>query len=147
MTLRDRLTEEMKVAMKARDDLKLSAIRLIRAAVKNKEIELKREMGDQEVTETISMLVKQRRESIRLFQDAGREDLVAKEEKELSVLLEFLPQQLSREEVVDLVNRSIAESGARGAKDMGMVMKVLMPRVSGRADGKMVSEVVKERLG
>lgn len=146
MSLQERLTEEMKAAMKARNDLKLSTVRMIRAAVMNKQIELKREMVDAEIIETISTLVKQRRESIRLFLEAGRSDLVAKEEQELSILLDFLPRQLSRDEVADLVMKAIAESGAQGGKDMGKVMKALMPHVSGRADGKMVSEVVKEKL-
>ncbi|HTG82359.1 MAG TPA: GatB/YqeY domain-containing protein [Geobacteraceae bacterium] len=147
MALRERLSDEMKEAMKARDDLRLSAIRLIRSAVKNKDIELKRELAEQEIVEVIASLVKQRRESIRLFGEAGRQDLVEKEEKELAVLLGFLPQQLSREDVAELVDRIIAESGAQGGKDMGRVMKALMPHVAGRADGKMVSDIVKEKLG
>ena len=114
MSLRERLTEEMKGAMKARDDLRLSTIRLIRSAVKNKEIELKKELDDQGIIDVIASLVKQRRESIRLFKDAGRQDLVEKEEKELSTLLGFLPQQLSREEVSALVARVVAECGAQG---------------------------------
>jgi uncharacterized protein YqeY len=137
----------MKDAMKARDEVRLSTIRLVRSAVRNREIDLKREMGDQEVIETISSLVKQRRESIRLFAEAGRDDLVAKEERELAILLTFLPQQLSREEVAELVVRVIGECGAQGGKDMGRVMKALMPHVAGRADGKLVSDVVKEKLG
>jgi len=146
MSLRERLTEEMTVAMKGKDDLRLSAIRLVRSAVKNREIDQKRELDDQGIAEVIASLAKQRRESIRLFREAGRNDLVEKEEKELAVLLAFLPQQLSREEVAELVLQAITESGARGAGDMGKVMKVLMPRVSGRADGKVVSEVVREKL-
>ena len=147
MSLRDRLTEEMKVAMKQRDDLKLSTIRLVRSAVKNREIDQKRELDDQGVAEVLASLAKQRRESIRLFRDAGRNDLVEKEEKELAVLLGFLPQQLGREAVAELVDRVIAECGAQGGKDMGRVMKALMPHVAGRADGKMVSDIVKEKLG
>ncbi len=147
MALRERLSEEMKDAMKSRDELRLSAIRLIRSAVKNKDIELKRELDDQEIVEVIATLVKQRRESIRLFSEAGRQELVEKEEKELAILLGFLPQQLSRTEVAELVARTIAECGAQGAKDMGRVMKALMPHVAGRADGKMVSDVVREQLG
>ena len=147
MALRERLSEEMKEAMKAKDSLRLSSIRLIRSAVKNKDIELKREIAEQEIVEVIATLVKQRRESIRLFGEAGRQDLVEKEEKELVDLLGFLPQQLSREAVADLVDRVIAESGAQGGKDMGRVMKALMPHVAGRADGKMVSDLVKEKLG
>jgi uncharacterized protein YqeY len=147
MELRETLSEEMKTAMKARDELRLSTIRLIRSAVKNKDIELKRELAAQEIVEVIATLVKQRRESIRLFGDAGRTDLVDKEERELAVLLGFLPSQLSREEVAALVEHAIAGSGAQGCKDMGKVMKALMPHVAGRADGKMVSDLVKAKLG
>jgi uncharacterized protein YqeY len=144
--LRDRLNEEMKQAMKARDEIRLSVIRLIRSSVKNREIELRHELSDGEITEVVSTLVKQRRESIRMFGEAGRTDLVEKEEKELSVLLTFLPQQLTREEVETLVAQAIADSGAQGPKDMGKVMKAIMPHVIGRADGSLVSSVVKEKL-
>ncbi len=147
MELRETLSEEMKTAMKARDELRLSTIRMIRSAVKNKDIELKRELADPEIVEVIATLVKQRRESIRLFSDAGRTDLADKEERELAVLLGFLPRQLSREEVAALVEEAISESGAKGGKDMGKVMKALMPHVAGRADGKMVSDLVKAMLG
>ncbi|ABB30635.1 hypothetical protein GeomeDRAFT_0984 [Geobacter metallireducens RCH3] len=144
--LRDRLNDEMKQAMKARDEIRLSVIRLIRSSVKNREIELRHELTDGEITEVLSTLVKQRRESIRMFGEAGRTDLVEKEEKELAVLLTFLPQQLSREEVEALVVQAIADSGAQGPKDMGKVMKAIMPHVTGRADGSLVSVVVKEKL-
>jgi len=147
MPLRDKLTEDMKNAMKSRDDLRLSAIRLIRSAVKNKDIELKRDLNDQEIVEVVASLVKQRKESIRLFTEAGRLDLAGKEEKELAVLLEFLPQQLSRDEIAALVEQVVAECGAQGGKDMGRVMKALMPHLAGRADGKIVSELVREKLG
>ena len=147
MELRETLSEEMKTAMKAKDVLRLSTIRMIRSAVKNKDIELKRELADPEIVEVIATLVKQRRESIRLFSDAGRTDLADKEERELAVLLGFLPRQLSREEVAALVEEAISESGAKGGKDMGKVMKALMPHVAGRADGKMVSDLVKAMLG
>ncbi|MRR35201.1 GatB/YqeY domain-containing protein [bacterium] len=144
--LRDRLNEEMKQAMKARDEIRLSVIRLIRSSVKNREIESRHELNDGEITEVVSTLVKQRRESIRMFGEAGRTDLVEKEEKELSVLLAYLPQQLSPEEVEALVVQAIADSGAQGPKDMGKVMKAIMPHVTGRADGSLVSAVVKEKL-
>lgn len=144
--LRDRLTEEMKGAMKARDDIRLSVIRLVRSSVKNREIESRHELADGEIIEVISTLVKQRRESIRMFGEAGRADLVEKEEKELAVLLTFLPQQLTREEVESLVAKVVADCGAQGPKDMGKVMKAIMPHVAGRADGSIVSAVVKEKL-
>jgi hypothetical protein len=146
MSLRDRLTEEMKGAMKARDDLRLSAIRMVRGAVKNREIEQKHEFDDREICEVIASLVKQRRESIRLFRDGGRVDLAEKEERELQVLLEFLPPQLDGAELDGLVLKAIAECGANGIKDLGKVMKVLTPLVSGRADGKVVADAVKSKL-
>ena len=146
MSLRDRLTSDMKEAMKAKDELKLSTIRLLRSAVKNKEIDSKRELDDQGVVEVVASLVKQRRESIRMFGEAGRKDLVAKEEQELAVLQSFLPPQLSREELIELVVQAIEECGAQGAKDMGKVMKILSPMVAGRADGKAVSDLVREKL-
>jgi uncharacterized protein YqeY len=146
MTLRERLVEEMKVAMKAKDDLKLSVIRMVRSSVKNREIDLKRELDDQGVTEIIAGVVKQRKESIRMFKEAGRDDLVAKEEKELALLLEFLPKQLDRGEIEALVAKAIAECGAQGAGDLGKVMKVLKPLVAGVADGKLVNDIVREKL-
>jgi uncharacterized protein len=146
MQLRERLTSAMKEAMKSRDTLRLSTVRMVLSSVKNRDIELRRELTDAEITETIVTLCKQRRESIRLFKEAGRQELVDKEEAELALLLEFLPQQLTREELVSLVEKAIVETSATSGKDMGKVMKALAPSVSGRADGKLVSEVVKEKL-
>ncbi|HWI41814.1 MAG TPA: GatB/YqeY domain-containing protein [Verrucomicrobiae bacterium] len=146
MTLRDRLTDEMKTAMKSREEARLSAIRLIRASVKNREIEQKKELDDAGITEIIGTLVKQRRESIRMFSEAARHDLVEKEEKELAILLDFLPTQLSAEELAGIVDQVVAETGAAGAADIGKVMKVLMPRVAGRADGREVSDLVRRKL-
>jgi len=146
MQLRERLQTELKEAMKSRDALRLSTIRSVLSSVKNRDIELRRELGDTEITETIVTLCKQRRESIRLFKEAGRQELVDKEESELALLMGYLPQQLTREELVSLVDKAIAETSATSGKDMGKVMKALLPSVSGRADGKLVSEVVKEKL-
>ena len=146
MTLKEQLDEAMKQAMKARDDLRLSAVRMIRSQVKNREIEQKHELDDRGIIEVISTLAKQRRESIRLYQEGNRQDLVDKEEAELAILLGFLPAQLSAGEIDELVTRVIAESGAQGIKDMGKVMKALTPLTSGRADGKTVSEIVKRQL-
>jgi len=144
--LRDRLVDEMKTAMKARDDIRVSAIRMVRSAVKNREIELGKDLDDREVTEVIASLVKQRRESIRLFQEAGRNDLVTKEERELAILLGFLPEQLDPVEIAGIVEKAIAASGAQGLRDMGKVMKIVMPQVSGRADGNVVGEIVRGKL-
>jgi uncharacterized protein len=146
MALRDRLTDEMKGAMKSRDDLRLSAIRMVRAAVKNREIEQRHEFDDREIGEVIASLVKQRRESIKLFREGGRIDLAEKEEKELAILQEFLPPQLGEAELEELVMKVISECGATGLKDLGKVMKALSPQVAGRADGKTVADMVKSKL-
>ena len=136
MSLKDQLNESMKTAMKARDDLRLSAVRMIRSMVQNREIELKKELNDQDVIEVISTLVKQRRESIRMYREGNRPDLVEKEEAELIILLGFLPAQLTTTEIEELVDRIILETGAQGAKDMGRVMKVITPLTAGKADGR-----------
>jgi uncharacterized protein YqeY len=146
MSLKEKLNESMKTAMKARDALRLSAVRMVLSLVKNREIDQKKELNDQDVIEVISTLVKQRRESIRMYQEGNRPDLVEKEEAELEVLLGFLPVQLSSAEIAALVDRIILETGAQGAKDMGRVMKALTPLTAGKADGKSVSDTVKQKL-
>lgn len=146
MTLKEELDTAMKQAMKARDDLRLSAVRMIRSTIKNREIDLKRELDDQGVIEVISSLAKQRRESIRLYREGNRPDLVEKEEAELAILLGFLPAQLTGDEIAELVSRVIRETEAQGSKDMGRVMKALAPLTAGRADGKTVSDTVRELL-
>ena len=146
MTLKQQLDTAMKEAMKARDDLRLSAVRMVRSTIRNREIDLKRELDDQGVIEVISSLAKQRRESIRLYREGNRSDLVEKEEAELAILLGFLPAQLTGDEIAELVTRVIRETGAQGSKDMGKVMKALAPLTAGRADGKIVSDTVRELL-
>ena len=146
MSLKDQLNESMKTAMKARDTLRLSAVRMVRSMVKNREIDQKNELDDQGIIEVITTLAKQRRESIRMYLDGNRPDLAEKEEAELAILLEYLPAQLSAAEIGELIDRIIAETGAQGAKDMGKVMKVLAPLTAGKADGKTVSDTVKQKL-
>jgi uncharacterized protein YqeY len=146
MSLKDQLNESMKTAMKARDDLRLSAVRMVRSMVKNREIDQKKELDDHEIIEVISTLVKQRRESIRMYREGNRPDLVEKEEAELEILLGFLPDQLGTAEIETLVDKVILETGAQGAKDMGRVMKILSPLTAGKADGKTVSDTVKRKL-
>jgi len=146
MSLKDQLNESMKTAMKARDTLRLSAVRMVRSAIKNREIDTRVEMDDKGIIEVISTLVKQRRESIKMYQEGNRADLVQQEEAELAVLMEFLPTQLSTEEINELIDRIITETGAQGAKDMGRVMKMLTPLTAGKADGKTVSDAVKQKL-
>jgi uncharacterized protein len=147
MSLRERIEKDFTDALKARDERRLSALRLFKTDLKKREVSgQKREMTDVEATEVLSTLVKQRRESIRLFQEGHRPDLVAKEEAELNVLLAYLPQALSPSELEGVVDETIAETGAAGPRDQGKVMKAVMGKVTGRADGKAVSEIVKQKL-
>ena len=146
MSLKDRLSGDMKDAMRAQDKDRLSTIRMLLSAVKNKEIDLREKLTDEEVIETITSQVKQRRDSIEQFTNAGRLDLVEKEEAELKILQGFLPKQLTPEEIDSEVEKAVGEAEASGMKDLGKVMKLLMPRVAGRADGKLVIEKVRERL-
>lgn len=146
MTLKEQLNDSMKQAMKARDELRLSAVRMIRSMVQNREIDRKQDLDDQGVRDVISTLVKQRRESIRLYEEGNRQDLVEREKAELEILLGFLPKQLAVEEISELVARTIKEAGISSVKDMGRVMKLVTPLTAGRADGKVVSDIVKEQL-
>ena len=145
-TLKDQLTQDMKSAMKQKEQVRLSTIRLVRAAMKNREIELGEELNDEEVIKVISTLVKQHKDSIEQFQKGGRDDLVEKEQAELEILESYLPQQLSEENVKALVKEAIEAVSATSMKDMGKVMKYIMPKVQGRADGKVINQLVKEHL-
>jgi hypothetical protein len=146
MSLNQRLNVAMKEAMKAKETLRLSTIRLIRSAIKNREIEVREELDDPAVIDILSSLVKQRKESAQIYRENERLDLAAKEEAELEILQEFLPEQLSEEEVLGMIEAAIAETGAASARDMGRVMKIVSVQTKGRADGKRVSDLVKERL-
>ena len=146
MGLRHRIAEDVTKAMKEGDKLKTNALRMALSAVKYIEIEKKRELDDEETIGVLSTLNKQRRESIEQFKKGNRPDLVEKEEKELAILTTYLPEQISEDELLKIVKESAAECGATGPNDMGKLMKVLMPKVKGRADGKVVQDMVKKAL-
>lgn len=146
MSLLQRLDGDLKTALRESDRLKLSAIRLVKAAVKNRQIEKGRDLSDEEILSVISTLAKQGRESIEQFSKGGRNDLADQERRELAVLQAYMPEQLSPEELDSLILQAIRESSARDEKDMGKVMKILMPRVKGVSDGKAVNSRVKELL-
>ena len=146
MSLEERLTDEMRSALRSRDKLRLSVIRMARAAVKNKEIEERKKLDDGVIVRVIDSLVKKGEESLVHFQQANRLDLIEKQEKELEILRSFLPQQLSKDEVLTLVDEAIKETNALDMKDLGKVMKSLMPKIVGRADGKVVHQMVREKL-
>jgi uncharacterized protein YqeY len=146
MSLKARVTDDMKTAMRARETVRLGTIRLLLAAIKQKEIDERIELDDAAVSSIVEKLIKQRKDSISQFQAAGRDDLVAVEQAELAVLQAYLPEQLSATEVEAAVTAAIAESGASSAKDMGKVMGLLKPRLAGRADMGQVSALIKARL-
>ena len=146
MTLREKINEDMKAAMKARETEKLGAIRLLQAALKQKEVDERIELTDEIVLAIIEKMLKQRRDSIEQFTAGNRLDLVAKEEFEVGVLSAYMPLQLSEAEVLAILDGVIAETGATSAKDMGKVMSALRPRVAGRADMGKLSGMVKSRL-
>jgi len=147
MTLREKINEDMKAAMKAREADKLGAIRLLQAALKQKEVDERVELTDALVLAIIEKMLKQRRDSIEQFAAGNRPDLVAKEEFEVGVLSAYMPAQLSDAEVDAILAGVIAETGATSARDMGKVMNALRPRVAGRADMGKLSSLVKARLG
>ena len=146
MSLKLRITDDMKAAMRAKETARLGTIRLLLAAVKQKEVDERTELDDAAVSSIVEKLIKQRKDSISQFQAAGRADLVAAEEAELVVLQTYLPEQLSASEVEAAVDAAIAESGASSARDMGKVMGLLKPRLAGRADMGQVSALIKARL-
>lgn len=146
MDLKTDIKETVKVAMKSGDAVTLSTLRLLLAALQNEEIRLRRELVPEEIQRTIATLCKQRTEAIDLYRKGRRDDLAQKEEAELEVLKHFLPQPLSEDEVKSLIRASIAEASAQGIQDLGKVMKLVMPKVSGRSDGKRVNELAKALL-
>ncbi len=146
MSLKERIEAKLRESMRARDADATGAVRLVLAAIKNREIDKGDALTDEECVKILATLAKQRQESIDLYRQGGRDDLVRKEEAELVILREFLPQPLGKDELESLVDAAIAEAGATGPRDMGAVMKLLSPKISGRADGKVVSTLVRERL-
>ena len=148
MTLTEKVNAEISAAMKAKDAPRLSALRMVKAAIMNKEVEKSRSLEDAEVLQVLGSLVKQRRDSIEQFSKAGRADLVDKETAEIRVLEEYLPPAASAEEIEAAVAAAVAEIGATSAKDIGKVMKAVMPRLAGKnADGKTINEAVRRTLG
>lgn len=146
MDLSQRLNEDMKQAMKSQDKFKLSTIRMIRSAIKNVEIDVKRTLNDDEVLEILGREIKQRKDALQEFENASRFDLVDNLKLEIDILLKYLPAQLSEEEIKVIVRETIQETGATSKAEMGKVMGALMPKVKGRADGKLVNAIVQQNL-
>ncbi|WP_242394632.1 GatB/YqeY domain-containing protein [Anaeromyxobacter oryzisoli] len=146
MAIKEQLDQDLKAAMREKDALKLSVVRMLKSAVKYREIELMKPLDDAGVLGVIASEVKRRRDSVEQYKAGGRQDLADKEEAEIKILQTWLPQQLTEEELRAKVDAAIAQTNAKGPKDMGAVMKALMPEVQGRAEGKTVSDMVKARL-
>jgi len=146
MSVMERLDQDMKQAMKDRAVLKLSVIRMVKAALKNEEIDKGRLLSDDEVLTILTRELKQRRESLHEFEKAGRVELASKSREEIDVLSAYLPAQLSEDEIRDIVREGIAATNASSKKEMGKVMGAIMPKVKGRADGNLVQKIVSEEL-
>ena len=146
MSLKEQLTTDMKEAMKSHDKDRLAVIRMVRGAIRQQEIDGQKELSDEDVIAVMSKEIKMRKDSIEEFKKGGREDLIAKTQAEIDVLMPYMPAQLSEDEVRELVKAAVAETGAATPKDMGKVMGALMPKVKGRADGKMVNQLVRAVL-
>jgi uncharacterized protein YqeY len=146
MTLKQRLQDDLKRAMRAKDALRKRTLRLALAEIKNREIEVRGELSDADVAAVLQKEAKQRRETLEELTQVDRPELVASEQAELEVLKEYLPQQLGRAEIADLARQVIADLGAEGPRQMGRVMGALMPQLKGQADGKLVNQVVRELL-
>ena len=143
MELKAEIQESVKIAMKSGDSVTLSTLRLLLAAIQNEEIRTRKNLTPEEIQKTVSTLCKQRNEAIGLYRKGGREELAQKEESELAVLTRYLPQPFADEELRTLIRSCISEAGAKGVQDLGRVMKLVMPKVAGRSDGKRVNEFAK----
>ncbi len=146
MPLKEQLDADLKAAMRDKDTLKLSTVRMLKSAIKYREIELMKPLDDAGVLGVISSEIKRRRDSVEQYRAGNRQDLVDKEEAEIRILQGWLPAQLSQDELKALIDEAVKKVGAQGPKDMGAVMKEVQPKVQGRAEGKTVSELVKARL-
>lgn len=147
MSLRDRLTEDLKHATKARDQLRMDVIRMIKAAVLNKEVELKKDLDDAEMSRIMAGLIKQRKDSADQFEKAHRPDLAAKERQEITIIESYLPTALTSDQIGELVNTVIRSTGATSLKDLGTVMKAVMEQLAGQpVDGKQISDLVRTKL-
>ncbi len=146
MSFNDRITEDLKNSIKGRNPVRTSCLRMLKASLKNKQIEKGRELTDEETQAIISSLIRKNKEAIREFRNGGREDLASKEEEEVRIFYDYLPQQLSQEEIEKTIREIIAEISAVSQKDLGKIMKLAMARMAGKAQGKEVNEIARKLL-
>ena len=146
MELKQTLLSDLKGAMKSKDSLKVDTLRLLISEIKNKEIDLREELGDEVITALLTTQIKRRKEAAGMFEQGGRADLKEKEEKEMAILQTYLPAQVGEEELKQRIQAVIAETGAQGLRDMGNVMKVVVPEFKGKAEGDQIRKIVTELL-
>ena len=146
MGLRDQIPEDLKTALRGKKSLDLMVLRMLQASIKNREIDNKGELNDEDIIQVVSSEIKKRRDSIEEFKKVGRDDAAETEQQEIDVLMKYMPAQLSEEEIAAKVAELVAESGAGGLKDLGIAMKVVMPALKGKADGKVINKYVRQEL-
>ena len=146
MALRDQIPEDLKTALREKKSLDLMVLRMLQASIKNREIDNKGQLGDEEIVQVVSSEIKKRRDSIEEFKKVGRDDAAETEQQEIDVLMKYMPEQLSDDEVSAKVAELVAESGAKSIKDLGVAMKVVMPALKGKADGKIINKYVRQEL-
>jgi len=144
--LKQRIDQDIKVALKSKDTVRVNVLRMLKSEIKYREIDKGSELSDDEVISVLSSSIKKRKDSIQQFEKGGRDDLVAREKAELELIFKYLPEQLTEEELSQIISQAIKEVNAAGASDLGKVMKVIMPKVKGRADGKRVNQMVSSQL-
>lgn len=145
-SLKRRINQDAKEALKSKDTLTLNVLRMLKSEIRYKEIERGSELSDDDVISVLSSAIKKRKDSIQQFEKGGRDDLASKEKQELTVVAKYMPEQLGEEELSQIVSQAISEEGATGASDLGKVMKLVMPKVRGRADGKKINQMVSSQL-
>lgn len=146
MALKERLMEDLKNAMKNKEKSLKDVITLVRAAIKQREVDERIDLNDEDIIDIIAKQVKQKRDSIESFEKGNREDLVAMTQNEIDILMEYLPRQLTEDEVDEIVKSAVDETGANTVKDIGKVMSIVMPKVKGKADGNLVNKIVRQYL-
>ena len=146
MSLQEKINQDLKTAIKEKNELRTSTIRMLKASMKNKQVEKGRELVDEEILGIISSSIRKAKEAIKEFRNGGREDLATKEEQEVEIFYEYMPQQLTSEEIEKTLREIIFEVSAKSPKDLGKVMKVAMARMAGQAEGKMVNQIAKKLL-
>jgi len=146
MALRDQIPEDLKSALREKKSLELSVLRMLQASIKNKEIDNRSELNDEQVVQVVSSEIKKRRDAVEEYIKVNREDAAESEKEEIEILMKYMPKQLSEDEIKNRVKEIIAESGAVGTKDLGKVMKPVMSELKGKADGKLINQIVREEL-